>query len=92
MIKEKLVEIYSNLKNGGQVDLTPFIKDEYKEYVDSPSGEKLVTKVTLELAGTQQPVFIASKYRDNELEESHFYYLDQKTQLKKLMNTWLNLF
>ena len=92
MIKEKLVEIYSDIKNSGQVDLTPFIKDEYKEYVDSPNGEKLITKVTLELVGTQQPVFIASKYRDDELEESHFYYLDQKTQLKKLMNTWLNLF
>ena len=46
--------------------------------------------MTLELKGREQPVIIASWYKGNELEESHFYYLDQKEQLKTLMSTWLN--
>ena len=86
----KLQKIYADLKRGARVDLTPYAKEEYKEYVDTPKGERLITKMTLEIAGRQQPVFIASRYRGDDLEESHFYYMDQKSQLKSLMGTWLN--
>ena len=90
MQEQRLQKIYVDLKRGARVDLTPFAKEEYKEYVDTPQGEKLVTRMTLELAGRQQPVFIVSRYKGSELEESHFYYMDQKAQLKALMSTWLN--
>lgn len=90
MLEQRLHRIYTDLKRGARVDLTPYAKEEYKEYVDTPTGEKLITKMTLELHGRQQPVIIASWYKGDELEESHFYYLDQKEQLKTLMSTWLN--
>lgn len=91
MLEEKLHEIYVGLRTGKEVDLTSLAKDEYKEYVDTPKGERLVTKMTLELKGRQQPVFIASLYKGTKLEESHFYYLDQKRELNGLLNNWLNL-
>ena len=90
MLEQKLKRIYIDLKRGAKVDITPYAKEEYKEYIDTPKGEKLITRMTLELRGKQQPVIIASWYRGDELEESHFYYMDQKDQLKTLMDTWLN--
>lgn len=90
MLEQKLKRIYTDLKRGAKVDITPYAKEEYKEYIDTPKGEKLITRMTLELRGKQQPVIIASWYRGDELEESHFYYMDQKDQLKTLMGTWLN--
>ena len=90
MDDQRLQKIYTDLKNGVVVDLTPFAKEEYKEYVDGRKGDKLITKMTLELVGRNQPVFIASRYKGDVLEESYFYYLDQKSQLKSLMNTWLD--
>lgn len=90
MLEQKLKQIYTDLKRGAKVDITPYAKEEYKEYIDTPKGEKLITRMTLELRGKQQPVIIASWYRGDELEESHFYYMDQKDQLKTLMGTWLN--
>ena len=90
MLEQKLKRIYTDLKRGAKVDITPYAKEEYKEYIDTPKGEKLITRMTLELRGKQQPVIIASWYRGDELEESHFYYMDQKDQLKTLMSTWLN--
>ena len=90
MLEQKLKRIYTDLKRGARVDITPYAKEEYKEYIDTPKGEKLITRMTLELRGKQQPVIIASWYRGDELEESHFYYMDQKDQLKTLMGTWLN--
>jgi hypothetical protein len=85
-----LHSIYADLVNKGVVDLTPYCKEEYKEYVDTEDGEEMITRVTLELVSGQQPVFIASRYRGDSLEESHFYYSDEKSQLKDLMGTWLN--
>lgn len=90
MLEQRLHRIYTDLKRGARVDLTPFAKEEYKEYVDTPKGEKLVTKMTLELVGRQQPVFIASRYKGDILEESYFYYMDQKSQLRSLLRIWLN--
>ena len=92
MLKQELSNIYTSLVKGETVDITPYAKEEYKEYVDTKDDERLITKMTLEYEKGLQSVIIASRYRGEELEESHFYYLDQKDQLRKLMNTWLNMF
>ena len=89
MVETQLAEIYNQLKEGQKVDLVPFAKEEYKEYVDTPKGEKLVTEMTLQMKGTRQSVLIAELYRDKLLLENHWYYLDQLPELKKLLAQWL---
>lgn len=92
MQTQTLERVYKGLKSGRKVDLTRFIKEGYKEYKDLPNGrEEQMTKVTIELAGTADPAFIVSMYVDKKEVESHFYYLDEKDQLKQLLNSWLQL-
>lgn len=88
-MKDCLERIYSDLKSGITVDLTPFAKEEYKEYRDSKEGEQLVTKMTLQMRGKRQPVIMAELYRDKCLIENHWYYLDQLSDLRALLNVWL---
>ena len=90
MLQSELNKIYKNLKRGATVDITAFAKEEYKEYTDTPNGEKLITKMTLQMRGKQQPVIIAERFRDNCLVENHWYYLDQLISLKSLLDSWLN--
>ena len=49
MIESKLDRIYKDLKRGATVDLTPYAKEEYKEYMDTKEGEQMVTKMTLQV-------------------------------------------
>lgn len=85
-------KIYTTLKKDGVVDLTPFAREEYLEYRDNASGdEELVTRITLAVEGIKQPVFIASRYTGDVLEESYFYYRDQMSTLRDLLHTWLKL-
>ena len=34
MLEQRLHRIYTDLKRGARVDITPFCKEEYKEYVE----------------------------------------------------------
>lgn len=86
--------IYEGLSKKRKVDLSPLLKEEMKTYKDSPKkGEpdQMVTKVTLEYVGGRDPQLIANLYEDQELVENHYYYLDQKDKLRKLLSTWLKL-
>jgi hypothetical protein len=85
--------IYQGLKSGKKVNMTKFIKEEQKEYIDAPGDkpDKQVMRIYLEMTGTTDPAITVSKYRQKKLIESHFYYLDQKDQLRQLLHSWLNI-
>lgn len=90
MDEVKLRKIYRDLQRGATVDITAMAKEDYKEYEDTEEGERLVSRMTLEMRGKTQPIIIANRWHKSKLEESHFYYLDQLPGLKSLLNTWLN--
>lgn len=92
MQQQMLERVYKRLRTGKKVNLSPLLREHLKEYRELPNGEeKQVTKVTLELVGKIDPAIVASLYVDKTEIESHFYYLDQKSQLKSLLNSWLKL-
>lgn len=87
-----LEKIYEGLKTGRTIDLSSRLREEYKEYLDQPKGDDLqLTKVTMKFIRSSDPQIVVNMYRGRELIENKFYYLDQKDQLKKLLNSWLDL-
>ena len=86
----QLNRIYKSLKRGAIVDITSMAKEEYKEYEITPGGEKLLTRMTLQMRSKTDPIIIAERYRGSQVIENHWYYLDQLYALKSLLNLWLN--
>lgn len=93
-MKEAVMKrLYNSLKSGKRVDMTNFLREDQKEYIDGPRNglDQQVIRVTLELSGSSDPAIIVSKFKRTKLVESHFYYLDQKGELKTLLHNWLNI-
>lgn len=87
-----LEKIYRGLKTQGRVNLTPFLREDVKEFVDQPNGrEEQVIKLTMQYLKSADPQILVNVYRGRQLIENKFYYLDQKEQLKQLLNSYLNL-
>ena len=86
---EELKSIHKELNERKVVDITRLAKEEYKEYVDTPEGETLITRMTLQKKGIHYPTIVAERYIGEKLVENHWYYLDQLQDLKNLLSTWL---
>lgn len=91
METQEMTRIHKDLREGKIVDLSHHVREELKEFKDTREGEQMITRITLKMEGRLDPVIIANRYVDEKEVESHFYYLDQKQQLRQLLNRWLNL-